>query len=207
VLPIINGPNEGIAGVMFLYVVTGILGTNIWTEKMGSYKLNEIALVLFAVLALFNSLLNVISAVRRTKGKMSPFVNLITLIYMIVIALVVCYLSPSNVISRKPRILIYFFGFIFSKLVGLLQVSHVTRTPFNQFNRTIFTPITLLLKNVLIGYFLGECPFNEDRLIDILCIFAILSYAHFAFNVIRQFCGILNIRVFSVDKPTFYKTS
>ena len=72
-LPIVNGPNEGITGVITLYVVTGLigisklpnrrtnlLGNQVWTEKIGSFSVNTIALCLFTLMALSNILIKYI---------------------------------------------------------------------------------------------------------------------------------------------------
>jgi len=43
--------------------------------------------------------------------------NLSMIIFMVITMFVVCYMSPTNIISRHARIFIYFVGFSFGKLV------------------------------------------------------------------------------------------
>jgi len=99
---------------------------------------------------------SVVAVVKRKKDDiLGALWNLSTMFYIVASVLIVSCLSPSNVISRKARFIMYFFGFGFSKLVGHLQVSHVTQTRFNQFIYSIILPITALNANTIIGYFRG----------------------------------------------------
>jgi ethanolaminephosphotransferase len=207
-LPIINGPNEGITGVISLFILSGVFGNQIWTDKMFGYTVNELALVMFTLMSISNMWINVVAVVKKKKNALlGAMWNLATMFYIVASVLIVSCLSPSNVVSRKARFIMYFFGFGFSKLVGHLQVSHVTQTRFNQFIYSIILPITALNANTIIGYFRGEAIINEDLLITILCAASTLIYAHFAVNIVTQFSKILKIDVFRITKRPAAKTN
>jgi len=207
-LPIINGPNEGITGVISLFIISGVFGNDIWIQKMFGYQVNEFALFIFVLMSLGNMWINLVAVVKRKKDNiLGAMWNLTTMFYIVASVIIVSCLSPYNVVSRKARFLMYFFGFGFSKLVGHLQVSHVTQTRFNQFIWSIILPITALNVNTIIGYFRGEALINEDLLINILCIASTLVYAHFAVNIVSQFSKILKIDVFRITKRSPAKTN
>jgi len=85
---------------------------------MFGYKVNEIALLLFVLMSLSNMWINVVAVVKRKKDNiLGAMWNLTTMFYIVASVLIVSCLSPSNVVSRKARFLMYFFGFGFSKLV------------------------------------------------------------------------------------------
>ncbi len=62
--------------------------------------------------------ISVMNVKKKTPEKFNhALFNLTTLIFMVLTMFVVCYMSPTNVISRHARVFIYFVGFAFGKLV------------------------------------------------------------------------------------------
>jgi len=128
--------------------------------------------------------------------------NLSTLILMVLTMLVVCYMSPSNIIDRHARIFIYFVGFSFGKLVGHLQATHVAHDEFKQFRRSIIIPFSIIFVNTLYSSFSGSALFSEDLVLYLCLITSLVAYAHFVWSVIPQFTKALKIYVFKIGaKP------
>jgi len=202
-LPVINGPNEGLVGLIFLYIVSGIFGTEIWTKHIGPIQVNVLLLFGFSIMAIATIFTNIMNVKNKTPERFNHAIfNLTTLIFMVVTMLAVCYMSPTNIITRHARIFIYFVGFAFGKLVGCLQATHVAHDEFKQFRRSILFPFTLVFLNTIYGYFNGTALFDEDVLLYFCLLISLAAYAHFVVTVIPQFCKALRIYVFKIGaKP------
>jgi hypothetical protein len=72
----------------------------------------------FDIIFELNNYSSVVAVIKRKKDNILGAVwNLSTMFYIMASVLIVSCLSPSDVVSRKARLLMYFFGFGFSKLV------------------------------------------------------------------------------------------
>lgn len=203
-LPLINGPNEGLVGLIFLYIVSGLFGTDIWTKHIGPLQLNVLLLFGFSIMAIATIFTNIMNVHKKTPEKFGQAIyNLSTLIFMVLTMLVVCYMSPTNIISRHARIFIYFVGFSFGKLVGHLQATHVAHDEFKQFRRSIIVPFAIIFVNTLYSSFSsGGALFSEDLVLYLCFITSLVAYAHFVWSVIPQFTNALKIYVFKIGaKP------
>mmetsp|Transcript_17226 Transcript_17226/g.15114 ORF Transcript_17226/g.15114 Transcript_17226/m.15114 type:complete len:142 (-) Transcript_17226:86-511(-) len=108
------------------------------------------------------------------------------------------YLSHGFAIEKTGRYFIYFIGFNFAKLVGILQACHCANTDFYQFQPSIWLSTTLLNVNTIIGYATNEPLINEVDLIYYLAGFALAAHLYFVVCIISQFTRVLKIRVFRV---------
>jgi hypothetical protein len=80
------------------------------------------------------------------------------------------------VAPKNTRLLMYFIGFSFAKLVGILQASHCAHAPFNQWHLSIMLPTALLNAHSIICFVIGKSPsFIPSNLIIYLLIFAFLG--------------------------------
>jgi len=198
-LPIVNGANEGIFFVIIIYLISAILGCQIWNHSFGSVKANEIVLFAFIFMAVVTILSNIVNVYRYDKSRFLHAIhNLVIIIYMNVTMVIVTYLSVTDVVSTSARVLIYFIGFSFAKLVGHLQVCHVAHEEFKQYKKSIILSCTLLNINTLVGHFSGKPLINEKIFLLICFAFALVVYAHFVINIIVQFTRVLRIYVFKL---------
>jgi len=198
-LPLINGPNEGLVGLIGLYLISGVTGTDIWTSQIGPFQANFLLLIGFSVMAIVTVYTNIMNVQKKTPERFGQALfNLSTIGYIVITMLIVSYLSAANVVSTHARTFIYLVGFSFGKLVGYLQATHVAHDDFKQFRRSIISTLTIVNLNTLHGYFSGKAMFDEGFIITICAIISVLAYAHFVVNVIPQFTRALNIYVFKI---------
>lgn len=197
-LPMFNGANEGIVGVIFIYIITGICGCQIWTYQLGPLQANQVVLIAFAAMAVVTITSNIINVYKHDKQVfLKALYNLITIAYLNVTMIIVTYCSYTDVIGTSPRFLLYFIGFSFAKLVGHLQASHVAHEEFWQFRKSIVFSCTILNVQTLLGPFRENPTVNEYFLLSCF-IFALIVYIHFTINIISQFSKALRIYAFKL---------
>jgi len=202
-LPAINGANEGVVLAIIMYVIAGIFGVDVWNTQVGPLKANEIVLLSFAFMSFVTITGNIINVYKHDKSKvLNGLYNTLTIVYMGAILLFVTFYSASNIVYQTgmARVLVYFAGFSFAKLVGHLQVSHVSHEEFQQFRRSIIFSFTVLLINTFMSRHIENSLFREDQVLIGCAIFAFLAYAHFVINIISQFSRVLKIYVFKIGR-------
>ena len=73
-----------------------------------------------------------------SKNKIMPFYYLGCLILLIGTLSLVLYTNSSRpFLNQYPKLILFLFGFPFSKLMGHLQLSHLAHSEFDQFRKTI----------------------------------------------------------------------
>jgi len=147
-------------------------------------------------------LLEIIKTCRKKTGDKfnEALSNLNVIIYLVATLFIVQLFSTTNVVSTSARYLIYFVGFSFGKLVGILQASHCAHEPFNQYRKSILISASILNVLTFYGFLTGHALINEDTVVYLLALFAFLAHQHFVFNIIPQFTEALGIRVFKIGK-------
>jgi ethanolaminephosphotransferase len=201
-LPIFNGANEGLVGVASFFIISGIFGTQIWTiEVHPGYRVNDLVLIGFSIMAVFTVIGNMNNIKSKAPEKFTEsFKSLLVFSFLVLTVIIVYNFSVTHVISRTCRYFIYFIGFSFAKLVGILQANHTAHVPFDQFRFSVIIP-TLLINGLTIYGYVHKKPLIDEDLVVYGCLaFSILAYCHFALNVIGQFTEILGIYVFKIGK-------
>lgn len=203
VLGVINGVNEGLAGIGFMFIITGIFGSNIWLTKIFDFQLNHIIVICFTTLAV----VTLFGHFQTVKIKAPELFNdaikhLATYALLGATCFIVYNFSLSNVLATPAcRFFIYFIGFSFAKLVGILQASHTAHVPFNQFRTSIILPCLLINGIIILGAFRGKPITNEISMIYIAALFSLIAHVHFILNIIKQFCRVLNINCLRIRGP------
>jgi len=201
-LPIFNGANEGLVGVAGFFIFSGIFGTQIWTQEVIlGLKANELVIIGFSIMAIVTVIGNVINVKTKAPEKFGEsYKTLVVFLLLIATTLIVYYFSVTDVVSRTCRYFIYFIGFSFAKLVGILQANHCAHIPFEQYRKSILLSTFVINGLTIAGYVSGAPLVNEDYVVYGCMAFAILAYIHFVINVIDQFTSILGIYVFKIGK-------
>jgi ethanolaminephosphotransferase len=202
-LPCFNGANEGIVGVAFFFLLSGIFGTSMWQYQIVSgVALNQLVVVFFVFVAIFTVYGNCKTVKNHTGTEKfgSAMSHLAVMVYLIVTCFITNALS-NDIIGNSCRLFIYFIGFNFAKLVGIMQASHCAHVDFDQWRMSIIASTTFLNAHTITSYILGRVLISEKILITGLAIFAFLAYLHFAYNIIDQFTNVLKIRVFRISRP------
>ena len=86
-------------------------------------------------------------------NKLEALIDIFPFIYFLLGFFSIIYLTDSIFVNDYPQLLIVSFGFQFAKMLGLLQLSHLTKERFNPYNITFkVTFITFLFWIIDIKY-------------------------------------------------------
>ena len=208
-LPIINGINEGTILIFILEIFFGIMGQSFFIENVitirdKSYQLNTFITfcffcsgILFGLLSVFKVLLS------NNEKKLIALIDIFPFIYFLLGFFSIVYLTNSIIVLDYPQLLIVTFGFYFAKMLGLLQLSHLTKARFNPYNITFILPNLCFVLHSIITYFVKEdriLYINIDHLIYFFLVFNFLSWLHFVYFCSKELCIILDIYRFSLKK-------
>ncbi|KAL0463673.1 UNVERIFIED_CONTAM: Choline/ethanolaminephosphotransferase 2 [Sesamum latifolium] len=147
ILPVVNGPTEGLMLIYMIHFFTAIVGAQWWAQQFGKsipflnwipfvkdmtmYKAALFLMIIFAVIPTIScNVYNVYKVVQARKGSMLlalamlyPFVVLLSGV------LVWDYLSPSDLMGNYPHLVIVGIGLAFGFLVGRLILAHLCDEP------------------------------------------------------------------------------
>ena len=205
VLPVINGVEEGSLYVSAIHLLSGLYGTSLFFKQYNifgfSLKFNEInGYITFigGCLFTFASFIGVLFKIPRKK-----IFNALkdTLIYFIFIVslLSVIILNDSIIVKDYPKLLILTYGFEFAKILGILQVSHISNSPFKSLKPVFLIPLLSILIHSLIFYFTRKSfIINIDTIICGAFVWNFLSWLHFVYFCSDEICEILNINRFKL---------
>ena len=208
-LPCINGINEGTILLFIMEIFFGIMGQDFFIEHeitIGnrSYQLNTLVTfgffcsgILFGLVSVFKVLLS------DYEKKCSALIDILPFFYFFSGFFPIVYLTKSTIVSDYPQLLIITFGFYFAKMLGILQLSHLTKARFNPYNITFLLPNLCFIIHSTLAYFLDEKAIlfiTIDHLILFFMAFNFLSWLHFAYFCSKELCIILGIYRFSLKK-------
>ena len=208
VLPEINGVAEGTLYADIVYILSAIYGTDFYLKEVnifGKYncRYNDInTYVIFTMGCIFSlkSLFGVLNKVK--KEKICDAIRT-SLIYPLFISVILCvtFLSNSIIVKNYPKILILAFGFQFSKMMGILQLSHILDSPYRVYQPVFLIPLLALLTHSLVYFFYNySILVSIDALIISVFIWNFLSWAHFVYFCSDEICETLNIKRFTLGK-------
>jgi len=201
-LPIINGANEGIVMAIFMFIASGIFGTHIWTDtKLVNIPLNMMIFYSFVFMSVVTILSNIVNVCKKDSSKLcGALFNLVAIIYLNVTIIIATFFSSTNLGQEHARLVIYFVGFCFAKLVGHLQMSHVAHQDFQQFRKSTIFVCTILNASIIITNFTKQGLVDETKLLYGCLAYSIIAYIHFTMSAISQFCRVLRIHAFKLGK-------
>lgn len=221
ILPVINGPTEGLALIYVCHFFTGFVGAEWWAQEFGKSLsflswvpfLSEIPThraVLYLMIALgvtptvtFN-VSNVYKVVQARKGSMLlALAMLYPFAVLLAGVLVWDYLSPSDLIRNYPHLVILGTGLAFGFLVGRMILAHLCDEPkglkTNMCMSLLYLPFAIA--NVLTAKLNDGVPLvNEFWMVLGYCVFTVSLYLHFATSVIHEITAALGINCFRITR-------
>ncbi|CAL9104790.1 unnamed protein product [Musa acuminata var. zebrina] len=221
ILPIINGPTEGLMLIYVAHWLTFFWGAEWWAQdfrksiplvgwmpvahEIPTYGVVLFILIVFGVFPTISSnISNVRKVVQARKGSMLlalamifPFVVLMTGV------LIWSYLSPSDVMCNHPHLLIVGTGFAFGFLVGRMILAHLCDEPkglkTGMCMSLLFLP--LAIANALTARLNDGAPLIDEYIILVVyCLFTVGLYLHFATSVIHEITTALGIYCFRITR-------
>lgn len=221
ILPVVNGPTEGLMLIYLCHFFTTIVGAGWWTQQFGKSIpifswipfLNAIptfraALILLAAFGVIPTVAfnvyNVYKVVQARKGNM---LLALAMLYPFVVlvggVLAWDYLSPSDIIGSYPHLVITGTGLAFGFLVGRLILAHLCDEPkglkTGMCLSLLYLP--LAIANALTARLNDGVPLVDESLVVLgYCLFTVALYLHFATSVIHEITTALGIYCFRITR-------
>jgi ethanolaminephosphotransferase len=169
-LPIINGVSEGTVIACISMIMSGELGREFWiqdVEIIGNiYKLNHITVILLFLSGSFFAIISLINVLREFRGKLSDAMqNLLIFFFLVSTLFIVIIYGESKIVKEHPKIINIMYGFSFAKLVGHLQLAHLSNALFMQYRRSLLSTFTVLGGTTILKTFYAIHLIDIDILI------------------------------------------
>lgn len=219
-LPIINGPNEGLLIISLIHFITAAVGPQLWLQQSGLAGLSYGEIVLYfsaisAVLTMITNLVNILGAVKERQGpagesmsvaeKDSNSVRVAATRFLplgtILIGMMVWVLySPSDIMGRYPRLVLWTQGLAISKLVTGIMVAHLSDQEYHPFSRTTAALLVLLFHSFVgvIWYPALMQPWHEDLLLWEMAAILAVSYSHMVLSLAQEVSTALGVYIFTI---------
>jgi ethanolaminephosphotransferase len=216
ILPIINGPNEGLIGAVLMSLTSYVKGpefwhqTNGWDDFVKPVALSVLPKSMLPLDGLRNADLLVIASCfgyvqefsQKTlnvvkKFGYQPLVNLLPFITIAVCALIVGWME-RNIWLDTPRTNLHLFAILFVEMTTELMLKHVSGDKYQPF-RWILIPLVVFTLAVLFR-FTQAGPSTHDFLLSYAvagAVFLILKTT----ILIHETCAVLNIWCFNIVAP------
>nr|GMD77181.1 choline/ethanolaminephosphotransferase 1 [Ipomoea batatas] len=217
ILPVINGPTEGLMLIYLSHFFTALVGAEWWAQQFGKSIpflswvpfLNEIATskaVLFLMIAFgviptvsFN-VHNVYKVVQARRGSM---LLALAMLYPFTVllggVLVWDYISPNDLMGNYPHLVIVGTGLAFGFLVGRLILSHLCDEPKGLKTSMCMSLLYLpfAIANTLTARINGGIPLVDEFWVLLgYCVYSVSLYMHFATSVVHEITTALGIYCF-----------
>ena len=217
-LGVINGPTEGIVGVVGVALASGYFGSDFWLLPArdvlpgpalaaldaigaGGWALNEVGVLCFSAPVIFTVAASVVSAVRKTKkGSGLALAQLIPFaVYVLSCGVWVVSAEVSDV-SDAPDIvqpLVHYtvMTLVFGELVGRVITAHLLKLHFPVYGSPVLLIPIALAANSAALHWVADRGAAQAALVV-----AAFAYLHFVLHVISGFCAHLDIPVLTIPK-------
>ncbi|GAV80222.1 CDP-OH_P_transf domain-containing protein [Cephalotus follicularis] len=221
ILPVVNGPTEGLMLIYMAHFFTSLVGSEWWAQRFGesfpfmgwvpwiseitTYKVVLGLMILFAVIPTVSSnVTNVYKVVRARKGSM---LLALAMLYPFVVlvggVLAWDYLSPSDIMGNYPHLVIVGTGLAFGFLVGRMILAHLCDEPkglkTNMCMSLLYLPFAIA--NALTARLNNGVPLVDEFWVLLgYCVFTAALYLHFATSVIHEITTALGINCFRITR-------
>mmetsp|Transcript_15590 Transcript_15590/g.29406 ORF Transcript_15590/g.29406 Transcript_15590/m.29406 type:complete len:432 (-) Transcript_15590:99-1394(-) len=220
VLPIINGPTEGVLGSAMISFLSWWYGPQIWLhssayEALESYLPSVMMIIkdilpqgfvapqgmtnrdIFCVLLVLCTLRELVAKVWYVVAHygIRSVKHLCPLLTLMTMSVLIVRRNPQ-VFVQNQRMALTMFGIGFIESVTTLMLDHMTKRPFDPFRRLLY-PIFLLYSIVDMGI-----PAKYLSLYMVLCVSGMSSFLIVKIRVVvREICHALGIWCFDIVTP------
>ncbi|KAL7171340.1 hypothetical protein ACSBR2_036066 [Camellia fascicularis] len=221
ILPVINGPTEGLMLIYLCHFFTATVGADWWAQPFGEslpflswvpltneIPTNKVTLYVIIVFAIIpTSLFNVYNVCKVVQARKGSMLLALAMLYPFVVlvggVLIWDYLSPYDVIGNYPHLVIVGTGFAFGFLVGRMILSHLCNEPKGLKTSMCMSLFYLpfAIANALTARLNDGVPLVDERWVLLLyCVYTGSLYLHFAVSVIHEITTALGIYCFRVTR-------
>ena len=209
VMPILNGPNEGLLGAVAMSVVSAVQGTsywhqtNIWDATLGQYLPGQYSyrnadlLVMAACVGFVQETILKISCVTRQHGWKAAQ-NLLPFVTLVVCGTVVGWVDVQ-IWLQAPRTSLHLCAILFVEMTTELMLQHMTKQSYQPY-RWILAPLVLLTVAVATHTW----PTHVLSTCDFLMLYAAAAGTYLVMKtvvLIDEICAVLNIWCFDIVTP------
>uniref|UniRef100_A0A0E0CDZ6 Aminoalcoholphosphotransferase n=2 Tax=Oryza meridionalis TaxID=40149 RepID=A0A0E0CDZ6_9ORYZ len=217
ILPIVNGPTEGLMLIYLCHFFTFFTGAEWWAQdfrksipllnwvplvpEVPVYGIALFLMIAFAVIPTIGSNIhNVYKVVEARKGSMLLALAMLFPFGLLLAGVLVwSYLSPSDIMRNQPHLLIIGTGFAFGFLVGRMILAHLCDEPkglkTGMCMSLAYFPFAIA--NALTARLDDGNPLVDEQLVLLMyCLFTVALYMHFATSVIHEITNALGIHCF-----------
>ncbi|CAK8564749.1 unnamed protein product [Lathyrus sativus] len=221
ILPVVNGPTEGLMLIYLAHFFTAIVGAEWWAQQFGkslpflnwlpfiadvpTYSAALGLMVVFGVIP--TVIFNVRNVHKVVKAKNRSMLLALAMLYPFVVlvggVLVWDYLSPSDIIASYPHLVVMGTGLAFGYLVGRMILAHFCEEPKGLKTGMCLSLVYLpfAIANALASRLNDGVPLVNERLVVLgYCVFTGSLYMHFATSVIREITDALGIYCFRITR-------
>ncbi|KAF6166342.1 hypothetical protein GIB67_015888 [Kingdonia uniflora] len=217
ILPVLNGPTEGLMLIYCSHFFTAIVGAEWWAQHFGesiplmswvpfiselpTFRVVLLSLAAFGVVPTITlNIYNVYKVIQARKGSM---VSALAMIYPFVVLLggilIWDYISPSDLMRDYPHLVILGTGLAFGFLVGRMILAHLCDEPKGLKTGMCMSLLYLpfAIANALTARLNGGVPLVDESLVLLgYCGFTAALYLQFATAVIHEITAALGIYCF-----------
>ncbi|KAL2926394.1 Choline/ethanolaminephosphotransferase 1 [Bienertia sinuspersici] len=198
ILPVINGPTEGLMLIYLCHFFTSFVGIPVYQAVL-------YLMIAFAVLptVAFN-IQNVYGVVKLRKGSMLLALAMLYPFAVLMAGVLVWdYLSPSDIFGNYPHLVVMGTGLAFGFLVGRMILSHLCDEPkglkTSMCMSLLYLP--LAIANALTAKLNDGVPLIDELLVLVgYCAFTGFLYLHLATSVIHEITTALGIYCFRITR-------
>ncbi|XP_012855181.1 PREDICTED: choline/ethanolaminephosphotransferase 1-like, partial [Erythranthe guttata] len=224
ILPVINGPTEGLMLIYMTHFFTAFVGAEWWAQPFGNsipffswvpflngiimYKAVMLFMTTFAVIPTVS--FNVHNVYKVVKARNGNMLLALAMIYPFVVLLggvlvghLWNYLSPPDLMRSYPPLVIIGTGLAFGFLVGRMILAHLCDEPkglkTNMCMSLCYLP--LAIANALTARLNDGVPLVDEFWVLLgYCLYTVVLYMHFATSVIHEITSALGIYCFRITR-------
>ncbi|KAJ7961797.1 Choline/ethanolaminephosphotransferase 1 [Quillaja saponaria] len=219
ILPVINGPTEGLMLIYMFHFFTAVVGAEWWVQQFGkslpflswvpslngmlTYQAALLLMIAFGVIPTVR--LNVCTVYKVVQARNGSMVPALAMFYPFIVlvggVLVWDYLSPSDIMGNYPHLVIIGTGLAFGFLVGRMILAHLCDEPkglkTGMCMSLLYLPFAIV--NALKARMNDGVPFVDESLVLLgYCAFTVALYLHFATSIIDEITSALGIYCFRI---------
>ena len=185
-LPIINGVGEGTVFACIVMIISGELGREFWIQEINLlgniYKLNHVIVIIFFFSGLLFAMISLINVLTEFRDKLSDAIqNLFIFFFLVSTLFIVIIYGESKIIKEHPKIINILYGFSFAKLVGHLQLAHLSNALFMQYRKSLLSTFVILGGTTLLKSFYDIHLIDIDILIISILLINIIGKIKFIY--------------------------
>ncbi|EPS64258.1 hypothetical protein M569_10522, partial [Genlisea aurea] len=221
ILPVVNGPTEGLMLIYLFHIFTSFVGAEWWAQPFGEsiaylnwipfltgiavYKVVVFCMITFGVIpTVYFNIQNVHNIIKARNGSMPLALAMLFPFLLLLFGVILwAYLSPIDLIGRYPHLIVLGSGLAFGFLVGRMILAHLCDEPkglkTNMCLSLVYLPFAIA--NALTAKLNDGVPLVDELWVLLgYCIYTGSVYVHFAVSVVHEITSALGIYCFRIAR-------